>query len=505
MKNPGAGGPSDLWTAFSRTVARVPDKVAVSSPEGTTSFREVQRQSERLADFLSGSGIGDGAVVHVALPNVPAFLPTLLALRRLKATVGLVSSRYRDAEFRAVTARMPPTAYLTTSQLAGVLDRSIDVRETRSVPVLADPSAFSLVYPSPRPPVEGHRDRGLALVKFTSGSTGAPKGVGLTEANLLAEAANTVATLGITSSDRILVPVPVSHSYGFDLGLLPVILAGAEAVLRRSFIPREVLADLSHSATSVFLGVPSMYRILVETDPADLPDLSHVRYLLSCTAPLLPSLVAQCQERLRVPVCQHYGSSETGAIATHRPADVLRHPGSVGVAMAHVDVRIVGDGGQTLKAGEEGEIVVRSEAVAAGYATDELPSYSGAFARVDDRVTEYRTGDVGVIDEEGFIFWRGRRDQVINVGGLKVYPSEVVQVLERCPAVSGARVVASRDPSGEEVVHAVVTLSQSIREQDILAYCRQHLADYKVPRRIQIVESIAAPDAEKMANLSGDS
>ena len=284
------------------------------------SFREVERQSELLADFLSGSGIDDDAVVHVALPNVAAFLPTLLALRRLKATVGLVSSRYRDAEFRAVTDRMPPTAYLTTSQLAGVLDRSIDVRETRSVPVLADPSAFSLVFPSPRPPMERHRDRGLALVKFTSGSTGAPKGVGLTEANLLAEAANTVATLGITASDRILVPVPVSHSYGFDLGLLPVILAGAEAVLRRSFIPREVLADLSHPATSVFLGVPSMYRILVETDPADVPDLSHVRYLLSCTAPLLPSLVAQCQERLRVPVCQHYGSSETGAIATHRPA-----------------------------------------------------------------------------------------------------------------------------------------------------------------------------------------
>lgn len=516
MTTAGVEGPSDLWTAFSRTAARVPDKVAVTSSDGTMSFQEVERQSERLADFLTASGINEDAVVHVALPNVPAFLPALLALRRLNATVGLVSSRYRDAEFRAVTDRMPPTAYLTTSQLAGVLHRSIDVRETRSVTVFADPSAFSLVFPSSRPPdgdrdgkdttspMERHRDRGLALVKFTSGSTGAPKGVGLTEANLLAEAANTVATLGITSSDRILVPVPVSHSYGFDLGLLPAIVAGAEVVLRRSFIPREVLADLSHSATSVFLGVPSMYRILVETDPADVPHLSHVRYLLSCTAPLLPSLVARCQERLGVPVCQHYGSSETGAIATHRPGDVLRHPGSVGVAMENVDVRIVGDGGETLKPGDEGEIVVRSEAVAAGYATDELATYSHAFTRVDDHVTEYRTGDIGIIDEEGFIFWRGRRDQVINVGGLKVYPSEVVQVLERCPAVAGARVVASKDPSGEEVVHAVVMLSQSIREQDILAYCRQHLADYKVPRRIQIVESIATPDAEKMSNLSGD-
>jgi len=506
----------DLWTVFRSTAARFPDKVALTTSDGEMTFAEIGGAAARLAGLLSDSGLGAGDVVHFSAPNVPAFLPVVLALNSLKITVGLVSSRYRDAEFRALTERMPPSAFLTTSQLAGVLNRTIDVRETRTVSYSTDQPALSLIFPERRqserakvaadyPLYGGHRvTTPAALLKFTSGSTGAPKGVALTEANLLAEAENVVATLGITESDRILVPVPVSHSYGFDLGLLPVIVAGAHAVLRRSFIPREVFQDLSHPATAVFLGVPSMYRVLVETDPANVPDLSHIRYLLSCTAPLLPSLVAECQERLRVPVCQHYGSSETGAIANHRPRDVARHPGSVGVAMKNVSVRVIGEDGSTLGPGREGEIVVRGAAVAAGYATAELTSASQSFIRVDDGQNEYRTGDIGIIDDEGFIFWRGRLDQVINVGGLKVYPSEVVQVLERCPGVSGARVVAVKDPTGEEVVHAVVTLSQSMREKDILAYCRQHLADYKVPRRIEIAESIAEPEATKMSDLSGE-
>lgn len=246
-----------------------------------------------------------------------------------------------------------------------------------------------------------------------------------------------------------------------------------------------------------------MYRVLAETDPAAVPDLSHVRHLLSCTAPLLPDLIDLCHERLGVRVCQHYGSSETGAAANHRRADVLDRPGSVGVAVSGVEIQVVDDDGVAQPPGAEGEIVIRSRAVSSGYVTDEGAA-AAAFHRVADGVNEYRTGDIGAIDEDGFVHWRGRKDQVINVGGLKVYPSEVQQVLERCPEVSGARVVGASDPRGEQVVHAVVTLARSTRPQDILAFCRQHLADYKVPRRIEVVESISSPETAKMNVLSGE-
>ncbi len=438
-------------------------------------------------------------MVHLALPNNQAFVPAFLALRSLDATVGLVSPRYRDAELRAVTHRVLPAAYLTTPQLAAVLKRAISIREELEIPELADQPALSLVFPN-----ESGTPRittGLALVKFTSGSTGAPKGVGLTEANLLAEASNVTTTLEITQEDRIVVPVPVSHSYGFDLGILSVITTGAEAVLHRSFIPRQIFKDLAHPDTSVFLGVPSMYRVLAEANPGDIPDLSHVRYLLSCTAPLLPSLVQLCHDRLHAPVCQHYGSSETGAAANHRSNEVRSRPASVGVAIANVDIRVVDEEGRELRAGEEGEIIIRSQAVSSGYVTDEGFG-SSPFTQVDERTNEYKTGDLGTLDADGYVYWQGRKDQVINVGGLKVYPSEVTQVLERCPGVSGARVVGAIDPSGEQVVQAMVMLSQSTREQDILAFCRHHLADYKVPRRIEIVEAISTPEAAKMSDLS---
>lgn len=497
--------PASMWAAFTATVDAAPSAIAISTSDGAQTFEQVASCADHVRSALAGYGFGPGSMVHLALPNAQEFLPAVLALRSIGATVGLVSSRYRDAELRAVIERIRPHAFLTTPQFAGIIERSIDVSQVLPVPPIKGQGDLVLVIPDmpPEPAEAVDRLRGIALIKFTSGSTGAPKGVGLTEANLRAEADNLIRTLHITSADRIVVPVPVSHSYGFDLGLLPVVFAGSQAVLRRSFIPREVFADLANPDSSVFLGVPSMYRVLAEADPASLPDLSHVRHALSCTAPLLPSLVELCHLRLGIAVCQHYGSSETGAAANHRADAVLGRPASVGVALDGVRVRVIDEQGHTQAAGREGEIAIRSRAVARGYVTDESNGTGGTFATDEEGVTEYRTGDIGLIDESGFIFWRGRRDQVINVGGLKVYPSEVVQVLERCPEVSGARVFAVRDPDGEEVVHAVVTLSQSTREQDILAHCRRYLADYKVPRRVVITDSITTPEAEKLRNLTG--
>jgi acyl-CoA synthetase (AMP-forming)/AMP-acid ligase II len=493
---------ADLWSVFQATAARVPSRVAVETSDGALTFEEVLAAAERLAETFRGLGIESGSVVHVALPNGWEYLPVVLALRSMDVAVGLVSSHYRDSEFQSVTTRMPPQAFVVSSNMVEFLERAIDVAEVHPVAGRAGEPSLALVVPT-NSTVRHAGPEGLAMVKFTSGSSGEPKGVGYLEQTLLAEARNVVRSLGVEESDRILVPISVSHAYGFDLGLLPVILAGARVVLRRSFIPRELLHDLAHPDTSVLLGTPSMYRVLADTEASALPDLSHIRYLMSAAAQLPPSLALLCHERLGVPVCPFYGSSEAGAATIHVPAGVVERPDSVGRALDGVQLRILDDQGRSLPSGVEGEVAIRSHAVSRGYVTDE-PAAREPFVPGEDGAVEYLTGDLGVIDDEGFLFLHGRLDRMINVGGLKVYPREVVQVLERCPGVSGARVFSGRDQGGEEFVHAVVALSQPTQEQDILVFCRRNLADYKVPRVIDIVESITSPEAQKMANLMGE-
>jgi long-chain acyl-CoA synthetase len=263
-----------------------------------------------------------------------------------------------------------------------------------------------------------------------------------------------------------------------------MLYAGAHLQIRENFIPRRLLADLAAPEISIFLGVPSMYHILVETLLPAVPDLSHVRYMLSCTAPLSSDLIMAFFHKFRMPICQHYGSSETGAATNHEPASVLAKADSVGKPMHNVAVQIMDDEGHPLPCGEVGEVVVSSGVVAPGY----IMGDSTGQAKFNDGT--YKTGDLGYMDAAGFLYLRGRKDDMINVGGLKVSPFEVVQVLQSHAGVREAAVAGVKDAMGEEVVYAVVTLKSPVAEQDLLSYCRVRLSEYKVPRRIDMVEEM---------------
>jgi long-chain acyl-CoA synthetase len=437
----------------------IPRSAAVIAPDGSLDSSALQHATDQLTSALARAGVESGTTVALMLPNSVAFVPTYLALRSLSATVALIPPKYGPAELEAIRQGAGPACFVTTASGARAIDGG------RVVPLALTIGAEPLVVSFCG---ERGSPRDAAVLKFTSGSTGQPKGIALTAAALEGEAANIVGGLSLGPGDRVFAPVPLSHSYGFDLGVLAMLRSGCTLALEDTFVPRRLLAELASGRVTVFLGVPAMYRAWLAMPPTGAAAPLPVRYLLSCTAPLPAAVVTAFHGRYHSPICQHYGSSETGAVTTHVPDEVLERPDSVGRPMGDVKLKTV-----------DGEVVVTSGALARGYVM------GAPLDRQPFQPDGYHTGDRGRL-EDGFLYIDGRTDDLINVGGFKVSPREVIDALESFPAVAEAAVVGVHDSRGEEVVYAVVALARPATEAEILAHCRTRLAEYKVPRRVEI-------------------
>lgn len=474
-------GSAALWDAFhART--RHASGTAVAGPGGELTFAELWRQADGLASALGGAGLGERRTVGLALPNGPRFLVAFLALCRLNAEVVLVPPQYRSGELSSVVSGLGVGAIVTQGDIAARFVEALPGARATTV------DGLEILHPERASDLRG--DDPVALMKLSSGSTADPKCIALAAGNVLAEAENVISTLGLGPGDSVLAGVPLFHSYGFDLGALPTLYAGSRLELEEVFVPRRTLAGLSARPPDVYLGVPAGYRAMLAAREA--ADLSPVRWLLSCTAPLAADVVLAFAERFRAPICQHYGSSETGAATNHVPGEVLARPASVGRAMHGVEVFVTAPDGSRLEAGEEGDVVVSSAALARGYALGAPPGPAPF------RGEGFWTGDVGRLDADGFLTLLGRRDAVINVGGFKVSPEEVAAALERHPAVREAAALGLANDAGEQVVCAAVALSSPVGEAELVAFCSALLADYKVPRRIRVLDALPRTPAGKV-------
>lgn len=458
-------GSSLLWDAFEARTGGLRDDVAVEAPSGELRFDELWAKADRLAADFRGAGAPEGGVVGLSLGNSTLFPSAFLALCRLDATVALLPPQYGPSELEAIVGGLGLSSIVVEAQAGDRVAAAIPVARASAVEEL------SVLVPEA---ARGSATRdGEVLLKFSSGSTAEPKGIALTADNVLAEVENVTTTLELGPGDRIHAGVPLFHSYGFDLGVLPMLYAGATLRIEGAFVPRRTMRALASGAT-VFLGVPAQYRSFLAARLDESPDLSNARWLLSCTAPLAPETVTEFLDRFGAPICQHYGSSETGAVTNHLPAEVRGRPASVGRPLSGVSVEV----------DAEGEIVVSSGAVASRYVLGapegDSPLRDGVF----------RTGDLGRMDDDGFLTVLGRRDAMINVGGLKVSPAEVAATLERHQAVGEAAVLGFPDGRDEEVVYAVVSLTGTADESELLAFCRDSLAAHKIPRRIEIRDSL---------------
>jgi long-chain acyl-CoA synthetase len=451
---------------------------------------ELFERASRLASGLTELGIAPGERVVVSMVNCPEVGIAYQALWRAGAVVTPAMFLLSSADLRHVIADSEASAVITTPDLLDKVHEAVDglpfVRHVISTEGDGALALGELAAAAEQGPIAARSDDDLAALMYTGGTTGRAKGVMLSHANLWFTGHAVQKAAHVPGVTRSLMTLPLSHSYG-----ILVTLSGMHAperpvtVLLRWFEPRRFLEMVAEHRLQTCAVVPSMIHLLL-AQPLEEFDLSSLVYLGCGAAPLAPQAAEEIERRIPgVTVRQGYGLTETAALIATNPAG-REKPGSVGVPIPGAVVRILDEEEGELPVGQVGEVCCRSPAVMRGY-------WHAARATADTiRDGWLHTGDIGYLDEEGYLFIVDRKKDVIIRGGFNVYPRDVEDALLEHPAVTGAGVVGRPDDvSGEEVV-AFVSLREpgTLSEDELVEWARRRIGGYKYPREVHVIEAM---------------
>jgi long-chain acyl-CoA synthetase len=483
-----------LVDLFATSLGRVPDRAAIVFRERRVTYRELDRLAGALAGLLREAGIAAGDRVVLVSPNLPEFGVGYLGVLMAGATVVPLNPLLKEEEVRYVLEDSGAGALIGLQTSLPIL-RAARRGLGRRCPLVcldgpATGEAGDLWLPGAlserrRAPVVPRGGEDVAVCLYTSGTTGRPKGALLSHRNLIANLESFRLVLRVTEEDVFLATLPLFHAYGATVLLLEPLSIGATVVVEPRFAPDVVLRAIAQHRVTLFAGVPSMYAVLAGT-PRPSADLSSWRLCISGGAPLPIDVAEAFEARYGLPIYEGYGPTECAPVLTVNPPFGKRKLGSVGPPIPQVELRILDDGGNPLPSGSVGEIVARGPNVMLGYLN--RPVETAAVLRDG----WYHTGDLGCMDEDGYCYIVDRKMDLILVGGLNVYPREVELVLTGHPGVAEAAVIGVPDPVRGEAPKAFVILrdGQQVTTQELLQWCRQRLANYKVPRSLAIVPDL---------------
>jgi long-chain acyl-CoA synthetase len=471
-----------------------PDRTAVVYRDERLTFAELIERIERLASGLADLGIEAGDAVGLVLRDDPWYLASFHAVAALGAKVVPANPAFKQPELEFWFRTTGVKAVISDERTAGVCERIVAGFDHPvqvigsgaghgSVVTLANlverGTAERLGPRSPEEPLVG---------QFSSGSTGRPKRLDRTHGQCVAEAESYLA-LGLAPDDKILAAVPLFHTWGMGACIFGAAISGATLVILEDPHPfllkrHRALELIEAEKVTFFPGVPFNYRLMAESPSA--ADLSSLRLCFTAGMAMPRETFEAFGERFGILVRQLYGSTETGMIAANLSDDPVATFASVGAPVKGIELGIVDDDGEPVAAGETGEVTVAGAAVTAGYG--DLPELTAVAFR-DGR---YFTGDLGRIDEDGMLRLEGRKKLLIETGGFKVDPIEVEAVLLAHPAIAEAVVVGvDTDVPGEQRVKAVVVASGAEPDRrDVVVYCRERLANFKVPQEVEFREEI---------------
>ncbi|MBG9443235.1 fatty acid--CoA ligase family protein [Cytobacillus firmus] len=496
----------NLTEQLHETAIKMGDKTAYYFMDQSSTYAELDGAVTKFADGLSKLGVKKGDHIALLLGNSPHFVIGLHGALRLGATVIPINPIYTPDEIGYIVNNGDVKAVVTLDLLVPLIEKMHQALPKVENYIICDTpqgqaseqdlsalSAFSkmksftqlialgdIVFKGPE-----LKEDDTAVILYTSGTTGKPKGAMLTHKNLYSNAKDVSDYLHMNENDRVITTLPMFHVFCLTVALNAPLMNGATILIDPKFSPKEIFRLAKKYEPTVFAGVPTMYNFLLQYEDGNPEDLKSLRLCISGGAAMPVALLHGFEKKFNVIVSEGYGLSEASPVTCFNPLDKPRKAGSIGQSIMNVENKVVNELGEEVSVGEVGELTVRGPNVMKGYY--KLPEETAATIR-DGWLY---TGDLAKRDEEGYFYIVDRKKDLILVGGYNVYPREVEEVLYNHREVVEAAVLGVPDPNlGEAVKCYVVTNNPQLTEELLLAYCAEHLARYKVPSSIEFLEEL---------------
>jgi long-chain acyl-CoA synthetase len=475
---------ADLLTT---TAATRPGAVAIKRDERELTYAALDAATARVAGLLRAKGVRSGDRVGVMLPNVEYFPVVYYGALRAGAAVVPMNVLLKEREVSFYLGDSGAKVLFAWHDFADAAHGGAE--ETGADCVLVEPGDFEALLDrcAPVADVADRKPDDTAVILYTSGTTGTPKGAELTHVNLLSNVHETIGVFGLDAGAVTLGALPLFHAFGQTCALNATIAAGGTLTLIPRFDGAKALAIVERDRVTVFEGVPTMYAAMLHAPGAGEADVSTLEVCVSGGAAMPVELMRAFEERFGCTILEGYGLSETSPVASFNRRDRERKPGSIGLPLEGVEMRVVDDGGAEVPQGEVGEIAIRGHNVMKGYFR--RPE---ATADVLDADGWFRTGDMGRVDEDGYFFIVDRKKELVIRGGYNVYPREIEEVIYEHPAVREAAVIGiPHDELGEEVAAAVALKDGAdATAADIRSFVKERVAAYKYPRHVWLVDEL---------------
>ncbi|WP_026692676.1 fatty acid--CoA ligase family protein [Peribacillus kribbensis] len=494
----------NLSRRLHETAGGAADKTAYIFMEQKTSYGQLDSAISKFANSLRDLGIKKGDHIALVLGNTPHFIIGLYGALRAGATVIPINPIYTPDEIGYIISNGDVKLVITLDIILPLMEALDPAMPNVKHIVYCHTSKEGTgnltdlsIYPKLKPvtylietgnPAYLEADTcedDTAVILYTSGTTGKPKGAMLTHKNLYKNADDVGTYLKMNESDSVITALPMFHVFCLTVSLNAPLLQGATLLIMPKFSPKEVFRLAAKYEATVFAGVPTMYNFLYQFPDGNSDDLKSLRLCISGGAAMPVSLLKEFEKKFKVVVSEGYGLSEASPVTCFNPLDRPRKPGSIGTNILNVENKVMNELGEEVPPGQVGELAVKGPNVMKGYY--KMPEETAAVLK-DGWLY---TGDLARMDEEGYFYIVDRKKDLVIVGGYNVYPREVEEVLFAHPHIVEAAVIGVPDPNQGEAVYAfVVSDSKDVTGGDLTAYCREHLAKYKVPSAFEFLEEL---------------